>query len=245
MPGSVRAARAVILVMAAIGMVGTVVLIGIGHPRAAGANAYGYLFFWALAITACFFGRRRRGVRVTATVFAVLEGAVALGSAAFSSGGGQADGEGGIALVRLSPGPVGVVAVITVIVLLYQRSAGEWFTGTAVARRRVTAGVLIPIGVIVALALGLGAWLIVRGVVDGDDEPAVGDCVTTADEVTISYSDARLVKVACSDTNAQAKIIARLDTGETLTCRDYEDGVRLDEYDGLEGGVILCLRPFS
>ncbi|WP_280305363.1 hypothetical protein [Nocardia neocaledoniensis] len=146
MPGSVRAARAVIVVMAAIGLVGTVVLIGIGHPRAAGANAYGYLFFWALAITACFFGRRRRRVRVIATVFAVLEGIVALGSAAFSSGGGQADGEGGVALVRLSPGPFGVVAVIAVLVLLYQRSAGEWFTGTAVAGPRPPAGAAVTPG---------------------------------------------------------------------------------------------------
>ncbi|MEV0335689.1 hypothetical protein [Nocardia sp. NPDC050717] len=243
MPGSVRAAQVVILVMAAIGLVGTSVLIGIGHPRAAGANAYGYLFFWALAITACFFGRRRRRVRVTATVFAVLEGIVALGSTAFSSGGAQADGTGGSAFVRLSPGPLGVVAVIAVLVLLYQRSAGEWFTGAAVARRRrVTAVALIPLGIVVALALGAGVWTAVRG---GDAEPAVGDCVSTADEMRISSSDAKLVKVGCSESNAQAKIVARLDdTGKTGLCREYEDGVRLDEYDGIEG-VILCLRPFS
>ncbi|UGT55308.1 LppU/SCO3897 family protein [Nocardia asteroides] len=244
MPGSVHAARAVIVVMAAIGLVGTVVLIGLGHPRAAGANAYGYLFFWALAITACFFGRRRRRVRVTATVFAVLEGFVALGSTAFSSGGGQADGSGGVALVRLSPGPFGVVAVIAVLVLLYQRSAGEWFTGTAVTRRRGTAAALIPLGIVVAVALGAGVWAVVRGL-GGDAEPAVGDCVSTADEMSISSSDAKLVKVGCSEANAQAKIIARLDdTGESGPCRVYEDGVRLDAYDGIEG-VILCLRPFS
>lgn len=245
MPGSVRAARAVIVVMAAIGLVGTVVLIGIGHPRAAGANAYGYLFFWALAITACFFGRRRRRVRVTATVFAVLEGIVALGSAAFSSGGGQADGEGGVALVRLSPGPFGVVAVIAVLVLLYQRSAGEWFTGTAVVRRRARPGVLlIPLGIAIVLALGAGAWMVVRST-GADDVPSVGDCVGTADDLDFRSSDAALVKVGCSDVDAQAKIIARVeDPDESSPCLDYEDGVRLDAYDRIEG-VILCLRPFS
>ncbi|WP_280265969.1 LppU/SCO3897 family protein [Nocardia wallacei] len=127
LPGSVRAARAIIFVMAAIGVVGTVVLIGMGRPIATGANATGYLFFWALAVTACFFARGRGGVRITATVFAVLEGFAALGSMAFDGSGGKAATEPGVAIVRLSPGPFGLIAVIVIVVLLYRDSAGRWF----------------------------------------------------------------------------------------------------------------------
>lgn len=125
-PGSVRAARAIIFVMAAIGAIGTVALIGLGHSYAAGGNVTGYFFFWALAITACFFGKGHGGVRVTATVFAVLEGLVALGSTAAMSNTANVNAAGP-SFVRMSPGPIGLIAVIVIIALLYGGSAGQWF----------------------------------------------------------------------------------------------------------------------
>ncbi|GAB2719187.1 hypothetical protein GCM10027089_48920 [Nocardia thraciensis] len=119
--------------MAAIGGVGTVVLIAMGNPHAAGGNARGYVFFWALAITARYFTRGRGGVRTTATVFAVLEGFVAFGSVAFNSSSGNADTESGYTIVRMSPGPFGLIAVIAIIVLLYSGSARQWFKRPAEA----------------------------------------------------------------------------------------------------------------
>ncbi|MBB5916111.1 hypothetical protein BJY24_005023 [Nocardia transvalensis] len=128
MPHSVRAARAIIVVMAAIGVSGTVAWAALGNSYAAGGNVVGYFFFWMLAITACFFGSGRGGVRVAATVFAVLEALVGLGSAAFDTGVTHPGPTGpGPFFVRLSPGPIGSVAAIVVIVLLYRASAGRWF----------------------------------------------------------------------------------------------------------------------
>ncbi|NKY88157.1 hypothetical protein [Nocardia veterana] len=135
MPRSVRAARIIIFAMAAIGLVGTVVLIASGDPFAAGGNTTGYFFFWVLAVLACFFGSGRGGVRAAATTFAILEMLMALGSSGFNSGAADSRSGGGEFFIRLSPGPIGVIVAIVVIVLLYQRSAAAWFGRPRAPRR--------------------------------------------------------------------------------------------------------------
>lgn len=248
MPVGVRSAQVVVFLMAGIGVIGTVVLIGLGHPIAAGANTQGYLFSWALAGTACFFGRRRRSVRITATVFAVLEGFVALGSAA------AVDPDAEVALVRISPGPIGVLAVIAVLVLLYRPSARTWFAGPGVASahrgpdvaagRRVRLSVLVGALVAVVAVLGVGVWWVL-GDRNTSGTPAVGDCVGGTDGSDVRSSHTELLTVGCSDPAVQAKVIADVpDTGKSSPCRQFEDAVKLDEYDGIDGR-ILCLRVFG
>ncbi|MGW6620703.1 LppU/SCO3897 family protein [Nocardia sp. NPDC055002] len=246
--------------MSAIGLAGTVALIGMGHPYAAGGNARGYLFFWAMAVTALFFARRRGWVRITATVFAVIEGLVAFGSMAFN--GGNVDTDAGFAFVRMSPGPFGLVAVIAVIALLFGGSADRWFSpggaapgsprpprdpGKPLLRRRpYVVGLLITIVVVIGFATA-----VVIGNTSNTTGPgalSAGDCVATEDDLSIGFSDAELVKVGCSDVRAQAKVIARIEgTDKTTECRKYEDSVKLAGYIGSGGGesFVLCLRSFS
>ncbi|MFE5475703.1 hypothetical protein ACFQ9R_08385 [Nocardia sp. NPDC056541] len=247
--------------MSAIGLAGTVALIGMGHPHAAGGNTQGYLFFWAMAVTALFFARRRGWVRITVTVFAVIEGLVAFGSMAFN--GGTVDTDAGFAFVRMSPGPFGLVAVIAIIALLFGGSADRWFGRPAGAapgsprptrdpgepllrRRPYVVGVLITIVVVIGIVT---AVVIVN--TSNTTRPgalSAGDCVATQDDLSIGFSDAELVKVGCSDVRAQAKVIARIaGTDKTTECQKYEDSVKLAGYIGSDGGAsfVLCLRSFS
>lgn len=260
MPGRVRAARVIVFVMSAVGLAGTVALIGMGHPHAAGGNAQGYLFFWAMAVTALFFARRRGWVRIAATVFAVIEGLVAFGSMAFN--GGNVDTDAGFAFVRMSPGPFGLVAVIAIITLLFGGSADRWFSSAGAApvglrsprdsgkpllrRRPYVVGSLITIVVVIGIVTA-----VVIGNTRNTTGPgalSAGDCVATQDDLSIGFSDAELVEVGCSDVRAQAKIVARIEgTDKTTECREYQDSVDLEGYVDSDGDetFVLCLRSFS
>jgi hypothetical protein len=132
MPSPVRAAQVISFVVAGIGLVLTIVGGVVWDSYMAGRAAWLYLFFWVLAIIACFFGRGRNGIRITATIFAGLQALVAFGelrakSSNVTSQHTMADGE----TVNVGPGllfgPLALIATIVIVVLLYQGSSSRWF----------------------------------------------------------------------------------------------------------------------
>ncbi|MFF3977412.1 hypothetical protein [Streptomyces sp. NPDC001828] len=111
MPGGVRAAQVVVFAMCGFSALGSVVMGAAGGAEAAGYMIGANLFGWVLLVFAFLFGGGRGGVRVSAIVFASLQILAGLGAI----GGGR------------PAGALGGLASIAVVVLLSQRSAGQWF----------------------------------------------------------------------------------------------------------------------
>jgi hypothetical protein len=111
MPSTVRAAQVVVFVAAGLALLLTVVVGAASGAEAAGEVLGTNLMICALFVLACQYAGAGHGVRVASVVLAGLQILFTLGAAANGTAGGLLPGAGAIA----------------VIILLGQRSAGEWF----------------------------------------------------------------------------------------------------------------------
>ncbi|WP_043653423.1 hypothetical protein [Nocardia thailandica] len=111
MPGTVRGARLIALVSAAVGVVLIAVTLALGKNASLGWVALGYLPTFALATLSATFGRAGERVRLCAVALAAIGGL-----SAFS----------GI-LTGLPPGAVGIVAGGATVGMLTRPSARAWF----------------------------------------------------------------------------------------------------------------------
>ncbi|GAB2724514.1 hypothetical protein [Streptomyces bullii] len=111
MPSTVRAAQVVIFVVAGLGLLLTFVVGAASGAEAAGRFFSSYLTAWALLVLAFRYGTAGSGVRVASIVLSAVQILFALGATTNGTPGG------------ILP----LAGAITVIVLLSQGSAGQWF----------------------------------------------------------------------------------------------------------------------
>ncbi|MFD3560854.1 hypothetical protein ACFWVU_14410 [Streptomyces sp. NPDC058686] len=111
MPSSLRAARTTTYVMVGLALLASVAVGVTEGARGAGAAFGGNIFGVVLLVLACFYGRARRGLRVTSLVVAGVQ--ILLGLS------GTLRGNIG--------GPIALVGAVVMVVLLSQASAGAWF----------------------------------------------------------------------------------------------------------------------
>jgi hypothetical protein len=198
MPSPVRVAQVISFVVAGIGLAITIVQGVVVDSYIAGRDSGLYFFFWALAIIACFFGRGRNGIRITATVFAGLQALVAL-SAIGANISNTTDlhttptGE----TLDIGPGlffgPLNLIATIVIVVLLYQGSSSRWFKRPRIqspaqrqsnARWWLLGGAIV---VVVVLMIARLAFAVVNpSVTPVDQEPNFGQAKYSTQVVTDS-----------------------------------------------------------
>ncbi|MFC3965713.1 hypothetical protein [Nocardia jiangsuensis] len=111
MPGSVRAAQIIALLMGIAGVVAIGAAIAVGRAELAGQLTAGFLLPIVLAAMAFAFGSAGNGLRVTAIVLASLQALLSFGAAAS----------------RQPPGLLGVISGGAVLCLLAQQTAKHWF----------------------------------------------------------------------------------------------------------------------
>ncbi|MEV6619046.1 hypothetical protein AB0N31_35385 [Streptomyces sp. NPDC051051] len=111
MPTSVRSAQVVNFAVAGLGVLLTVGVGATAGAEAAGRSLAGYLTALVLCVLAFLYPKAGNGVRVASVVLAVLQILAGMGAAANHNSGG---------IIALG-------GAITVVVLLTQRSAIQWF----------------------------------------------------------------------------------------------------------------------